>query len=118
MTRAPSRASPVAMANPMPLVEPETRAVLSVSFRFIFCLKPLLMPRVDFLFGLKPVAQVASVSAATLLPDLMRALGDLFFQAQVLVHLESRHGGFMCRFGFHSAISFQNAKHSQPNPKN
>jgi hypothetical protein len=23
------------MANPMPLVEPETRAVLSVSFRFI-----------------------------------------------------------------------------------
>src|SRR5206468_1914872 len=35
MTRAPSRASPVAMANPMPLVEPETSAVLSVSFRFI-----------------------------------------------------------------------------------
>src|SRR5216684_1193472 len=35
MTRAPSRASPVAMANPMPLVEPETRAVLSVSCRFI-----------------------------------------------------------------------------------
>src|SRR3989454_7649593 len=37
MTRAPSRASPVAMANPMPLVEPETRAVLSVSFRFMMC---------------------------------------------------------------------------------
>src|SRR6266852_4223114 len=36
MTRAPSRASPVAMANPMPLVEPETRAVLSVSFKSIF----------------------------------------------------------------------------------
>src|SRR5207245_10987337 len=35
MTRAPSRASPVAMANPMPLVEPETRAVLSASFRFM-----------------------------------------------------------------------------------
>src|SRR3979411_3273965 len=35
MTRAPSRASPVAMANPIPLVEPETRAVLSVSWRFI-----------------------------------------------------------------------------------
>jgi len=35
MTRAPSRASPAAMANPMPLVEPETRAVLSVSFKSI-----------------------------------------------------------------------------------
>src|SRR5258707_3988865 len=35
MTRAPSRASPVAIANPMPLVEPETRAVLSVSFKSI-----------------------------------------------------------------------------------
>ena len=35
MTRAPSRASPVAMANPIPLVEAETRAVLSVTFRFI-----------------------------------------------------------------------------------
>src|SRR5438046_4761318 len=35
MTRAPSRASPVAMANPIPLVEAETRAVLSPSFRFI-----------------------------------------------------------------------------------
>src|SRR5438552_18286089 len=35
MTRAPSRASPLAMANPIPLVEPETRAVLSASFRFM-----------------------------------------------------------------------------------
>src|SRR5437016_14141904 len=35
MTRAPSRASPLAMANLIPLVEPETRAVLSASFRFM-----------------------------------------------------------------------------------
>ncbi len=35
MTRAALRASPVAIANPIPLVEAETSAVLSASFRFI-----------------------------------------------------------------------------------
>src|SRR5260221_3584376 len=35
MTRAPSRARPVAMARPMPLVEPETRASLPVNCRSI-----------------------------------------------------------------------------------
>ena len=32
----PEEAGPVEMANPMPLVERETRAVLSVSFKSIF----------------------------------------------------------------------------------
>jgi hypothetical protein len=35
ITRAPSRASPVAIASPMPFVEPETNASLSVSCRSI-----------------------------------------------------------------------------------
>ena len=35
MTLTPSRARPVAMARPMPLVEPETRAILSASCRSI-----------------------------------------------------------------------------------
>jgi hypothetical protein len=79
---------------------------------------PLLMPFFDFTFRAKPVGQIASVSAATPLPDFMRALSDLFLQAHVFVHPKDGCGRLGCGFVFHGVNSSQKAKQSQPRPKN
>ena len=76
------------------------------------------MPLIDLAFRLKPVGQIAPVFATALLPELMRSLGDLFFQTNVFVHLKNRRGSFVRCFDFHGVYSCQKAKQSQPEPKN
>ena len=44
------------------------------------------MPFVHFPLRLKPVGQVCTVIVTTLMPQLMSALCNLFFQADALVH--------------------------------
>jgi len=86
--------------------------------RWLFCLKPFLMPLIDFAFRLKPVREIAPVFATALLPEFMRSLGDLFFQTNVFVHLKNRRGSLVRCFDFHGVYSCQKAKQSQPRPKN
>ncbi len=47
--------------------------------------EPPLVPFIDFAFRVKPVGQVAAGFATTLMPQFMRPLGDLFFQADVQI---------------------------------
>jgi hypothetical protein len=54
-----------------------------------FHLGPPMMPFVDLPFCLEPVREIVSVIAITLLPKLMRAFGDLFFETQSLVHVQN-----------------------------
>jgi hypothetical protein len=58
----------------------------------------LVMPIVDFPFRPEPVIHITSVPAAPLLPELVCTLGDLFFQAQVFMHMKYR--GWHMFFGF------------------
>ena len=51
----------------------------------------LLIPLIYFPLGLKSVAQLCAVLATTLMPQLMGAPGNLFFQAHALVHVQSGH---------------------------
>ena len=60
-----------------------------------FRLKPLLMPLIDLAFRLKPVGQIAPVFATALLPEFMRALGNLFFDAHIFVHVEEWRGSLV-----------------------
>jgi len=45
--------------------------------------EPPLVPLHDLAFRLEPVGQVTAFFATTVMPQLMRPLGDLFFQADV-----------------------------------
>jgi hypothetical protein len=45
-------------------------------------------------------------------------LSDLILKTYVFVHLKIRRCGFVVCFAFHGVNSFQNAKQSQPKPKN
>jgi hypothetical protein len=59
------------------------------------------MPFIDLPFRLKPIGQVAPVFATAPVPKFIRSLGNLFFQAYVLVHMEDWRGVFwICGF-FH-----------------
>ena len=59
------------------------------------------MPFTDLPLSAKPVDLIASVFTTALLPEFMSPLGDLFFEALVLIHVEDRGGVFViCRL-FH-----------------
>jgi len=45
------------------------------------------MPFIDLPFRLKPVSPYASRLRATLVPQFVRALSNLFFQADVIINL-------------------------------
>ena len=75
------------------------------------------MPVVDFSFRLKPVVQVASVSAAAVLPNLMRALSNLLLQAHILVHLKGLCVRFVSCFVFRIVKSSLESKAITAEPK-
>lgn len=77
----------------------------------------MLVPFVHFSLRLQPVGQITPVFTIALLPELVSPLGNLFFQADVLVHPENRCGGLVGCFVFHGVNSCQKAKQSQPDPK-
>ena len=59
------------------------------------------MPFIDLALRLKPIGQVAPEFATAPVPKFIRSLGNLFFQAYVLVHMEDWRGVFwICGF-FH-----------------
>ena len=45
------------------------------------------MPICDFLLRLKPVGQIISVFTASLLPEFMRSMGNLFFETLISVYV-------------------------------
>ncbi len=59
------------------------------------CGERSLMPFIDLALGSKPVAQIAPVFATALLPEFMRALSNLFFEAHVFVHVEEWRGSLV-----------------------
>ena len=53
---------------------------------------PVLMPFVDLVFRLKPISEVVPVFMAPVEPQLVRSLGDLFFQADFGVRVKNWRG--------------------------
>ena len=83
------------------------------------------MPFMDFPFRLKPVGQFVPWFTTALVPQFVRPLSDLLFQADIFVHSENWSGGFgICCFlhkGDGRSLLWwgrQKAKQSQPRPKN
>jgi hypothetical protein len=64
--------------------------------------EPFLMPLSYLLFRPKPIVQIASMFAATLVPKFMSALGDLFFEAYIFVHVKNWQVIVLVRFCFHN----------------
>ena len=67
--------------------------------------KLLLMPFVDLTLRPQPVGQIMTMLAAALLPQLLGALCDLFFQTHAFVHAQNGSGIFVNGFLFHKSPS-------------
>ena len=62
------------------------------------------MPLVDLTFRPQPVAQIMTMLAAALLPQLVGPLGDLFFEAHTFVYVQDRSGIFVMGVLFHNDL--------------
>ena len=76
------------------------------------------MPIVDLPFCSKPIGQITPVFTTSMLPKLVGSMGDLFFQADVFIHVKYWCANFVRSLVFHIVNPHQNAKQSQPKPKN
>ncbi len=75
------------------------------------------MPFVDLVFRLKPISEVVPVFMAPVEPQLVRSLGDLFFQADFGVRVKNWRCRLAGRLLSHEVNLRQNAKQSQPEPQ-
>jgi len=61
------------------------------------------MPFVDLTLRPQPVSQIMALVAAALVPKLVGALCDLFFQTHAFVHSQNGGGIFVNGFLFHKS---------------
>ena len=55
----------------------------------VFPLHPFFMPFVNLALRLQPIIHVAPVPTAPLMPEILRPLGDLFLEADILVYMKN-----------------------------
>jgi hypothetical protein len=78
-------------------------SAFSVGVRELPSTKLPLMPFVDLTLRPQPVGQIMTMLAAALMPQLLGALCNLFFQTHVFVHAQNGSGIFMNGFLFHKS---------------